>query len=505
MKSLYFLITLFFITSCTGFLTDKSQDLSYVNTYNDLDELLVGGGYMKSDFDNAKYSYYPYIHAMADELQENIVDNYTDLDYTGYCQKWFGFHNWQKDVTLSFEKTSKYQDDNTWNKIYEHINVVNMILSDIQSREAKSKKDELEIDRIKGESYFLRAYYYFILVNLYGKPYSLENKDELGVPIKLTEYVEDKKFKRNTIDEVYRQITEDLNFAEKYLLSVVAKSKYRASISAVYLLKSRVYLYMQNWDMAKKYSEKCLSQNDELVNLNNFDINNSAFANTSSPEVIFTMGGNQIKDIASYKLKGFGVSADLYKLYSDDDLRRSIFFVNDLIDIACVKYSSIIRKSSYSLSLSTPNVSDNNLMRTSEAYLNLAESLAYIGDMSTAQEILDKLRVNRIANDKYKKVNLIGQDLVDAIREERRKELCLEGHRWFDLRRWAVSNKYKFVAKLTNTYTTFNRFRAEETYFYEMNMDDWGNVLPIPIEVADFNGMTNNDREERVVKETKKY
>lgn len=505
MKSLYFLIALFFITSCSGFLTDKSQDLSYVNKYNDLDELLVGDGYMKSDFENAKYSYYPYIHSMADELQENIVDNYTDIDYSGYCQKWFGYHTWQQNVNLSFEKTSRYQSDNDWRNMYKHINVVNMVLSDIAGREAKSEKDESEINRITGEAHFLRASYYFSLVNLYGKPYSLENKNKLGVPIKLTEYIEDKKFKRNSIDDVYKQIIEDLNLAEKKLLGAAEKSKYRASISAVYLLKSRVYMYMQNWEKSKDYAEKCLSQNDKLIDLNTFDAKHNAFVDISSPEVIFTMGGNQVKDIASYKLKGFGVNSDLYKLYSDDDLRKKIFFVDDLIDVACVKYSSIIRKTSYSLSLSKPNVSDNNSMRTPEAYLNLAESLAYLGDMPKAQEALDRLRVNRISTDKFQKTNLTGKELVDAIREERRKELCLEGHRWFDLRRWAVSDKYKFVAKLTNTYTTFTRFRAKETYFYEMKMDDWGNVLPIPIEVADFNSMKNNIREERIEKEIKKH
>lgn len=35
-----------------------------------------------------------------------------------------------------------------------------------------------------------------------------------------------------------------------------------------------------------------------------------------------------------------------------------------------------------------------------------------------------------------------GEDLVNLIRDERRRELCFEGHRWFDLRRYAVNPKY---------------------------------------------------------------
>lgn len=84
-------------------------------------------------------------------------------------------------------------------------------------------------------------------------------------------------------------------------------------------------------------------------------------------------------------------------------------------------------------------MSDIFVLRTSEAYLNLAEAAACAGDETTAQKALNDLREKRIKREVFDEAEvngLSGENLVHFIREERRRELCLEGHRWFDLRRY---------------------------------------------------------------------
>jgi hypothetical protein len=47
-------------------------------------------------------------------------------------------------------------------------------------------------------------------------------------------------------------------------------------------------------------------------------------------------------------------------------------------------------------------------------------------------------------------------ELVQFIRDERRRELCFEGHRWFDLRRWdmpAITHKWHDSESQTSSYT----------------------------------------------------
>ena len=119
-------------------------------------------------------------------------------------------------------------------------------------------------------------------------------------------------------------------------------------------------------------------------------------------------------------------------------------------------------------------------MRIAEAWLNLAEATACIGDDVTAQNALNTLREKRIQRDAFDKseVNsLTGEALVFFIRKERQRELCLEGHRWFDLRRYgmpSISHLYK-VRKSASWQT------------YTLNEKDPLYTLPLPSEVMNEN------------------
>ena len=72
-------------------------------------------------------------------------------------------------------------------------------------------------------------------------------------------------------------------------------------------------------------------------------------------------------------------------------------------------------------------------VRSAEAFLNRMEAYALSGEEGLALAELNAFRKTRVIG--YTDVNLSGQTLLDEIRLERRKELCFEGHRWFDLRR----------------------------------------------------------------------
>lgn len=101
-------------------------------------------------------------------------------------------------------------------------------------------------------------------------------------------------------------------------------------------------------------------------------------------------------------------------------------------------------------------------------------------------------------------VALSGEKLINYIREERRRELCFEGHRWFDLRRYMVCEKYPYAKTLRNSYTSYiynsdsYNYIPKETRIYELQLNDQAYTLPIPTEVLEYNdGMKNNVREER--------
>ena len=108
-----------------------------------------------------------------------------------------------------------------------------------------------------------------------------------------------------------------------------------------------------------------------------------------------------------------------------------------------------------------------------EAYLNMAEACAMLDD-AEACDWLNQLRRNRIGQ--YVDMQYSGEELINEIREERRKELCLEGHRWFDLRRTTRPRMVKVLQGKT----------------YILEQDDPRYTIPIPRDAIAANpGLAN--------------
>ena len=203
----------------------------------------------------------------------------------------------------------------------------------------------------------------------------------------------------------------------------------------------------------------------------------------------------------------FSVSEDLYDTYTDDnDLRRTYFIKHD------GSYPAYVKEGDRS-DLSRSALSNNFLFRTAEAWLNLAEDSAYAGDETTARNALDNLRRHRLENPA--EVTESGADLIRFIRDERRRELCLEGHRWFDLRRYMVCEKEPFSKTIRHSYTVFEQgydafwnyvYIPVQSDYYELKANDDAYTLPIPKEVIEYNtGMPSNKRDARPIVETINY
>lgn len=501
---LLFVILGFTCFSCSNFLTEHSQDQAYIRTYTDLDELLVGDVYMPCDYVSFGYSstkweaFYPYVHFMGDETQIVIGSATSSVVAVTAPYYLFGYYTWQLDVERDYEGVNVWTEVQDWEKLYNYINISNLVISLIDERPAETDADCQNVSRIKGEAYFLRAAYYFVLVNLYGKPYSLETAStDLAVPLKLDPYIVDKIFERATVERIYQQIVDDLLEAESCLKDIPRKSVFRANHTATCLLLSRVYLYMQNYEETLKWAKACIEEQSALEDLNNFA--GGDFLTEDSPELIFTMGSNHlplnIYNENGYHYPGmFMVSEDLYKCYWANDLRAQYFvaFNNGLYTYEKAHYASG----------TTLQVSDNFAFRTAEAYLNLAESAACLGSAYVAEalEAYNTLRRNRIAGYQDES-GMSGKALVDSIRLERRRELCLEGHRWFDLRRYMVNDLYPDEKTLTNDFICYERNTS--TYLYEpvvyrrytLPPHDGAWTLPIPQEELNANpGMPDNER-----------
>ncbi|WP_099292169.1 RagB/SusD family nutrient uptake outer membrane protein [Butyricimonas sp. Marseille-P3923] len=526
MKRLFgYIIGGLLLTSCGDFLQEYSQDLTYANSCADLDEILIGNGYMRqaknlsSFYYTEENGYYPYLHLMDDDTEECITGQvYLTSSASTPVFYMRGFYTWAKNPFR--DNNASAMTDVDWKRIYRHIGYLNVVISYVKEFESDPEETRR---RVKGEAQFLRAGYYFMLVNLYANPYSKETADEdPGVPLNLTEYIEAKYFGRESVAAVYKQIVADLKDAIENLSGITQPTIYRADEVAARALLSRVYLYMGEWQLAINECSKIMESGCVLRDLNGFDAGNGIaggstrdYFNTSdSPEVFFTQGSPTVGLLLEnyeYQKTRYRVSdelAGLYKKYESrgiEDLRKKCFLEVSKMPGEGTHY--YMRKSPEKepgyYPKPDPTVFDSFILRAGEVYLNMAEAQAML-DQPEAANTMKALMEKRYADGKCPSVDgLTGQELVTFIREERRKELCFEGHRWFDLRRYAVSPKYPEKKSIShNIYrsaTSYNgKAELDRVYVLKPYGEDPAWVLPIPQEELVFNNGVMKDNPERI-------
>jgi len=353
------------------------------------------------------------------------------------------------DATLSKEDISNFKDIWCWNDVspddatttFNWRNYYQVIYEANHTIENKSNitgGTTAEVNQLVGESYMLRAYMHFLLVNLFGEPYTslADPYSSKAIPLKLsTDSYE--ILTRSTVGDVYDQILSDINEAEKYLNVETWESgkNYRFNTLSVDALRSRVYLYMGKWGESLAASERVLAKKDTLSDLNNELPNayNSA-ENIVALEQVMT---------ADYIDAG-KVSKDLWNSYNSNDLRRTKYFKQvTASNILAIKGGS----NKYSCTF-----------RTGEIYLNAAEAALEVNadSMNVARKYLLAIMKSRYKDAYYQQrddvVDTMSRDnLRNEIYAERRRELAFEGHRWFDLRRTTRPQLTKTYGGVTYT------------------------------------------------------
>ncbi len=502
MKRLIYIVALFVgsitFIACGNFLEEYSNDKVYASSCEDLDEALIGNGYLQRG-DNAQVlivnsvsgHYWPHLHLMDDDTEEYLTGNVNLEAYSGAVQCMRHFYIWDKNPWQRY--TGDALTDYDWKRLYQHIAYVNVIASYVDEFPNDPEEDRR---RVRGEAQFLRAFCYYMLVNLYAAPYVKESAEtDMGVPLKITQYVDDKYYSRDPIVKIYQQIVKDLKDAADNLRGITQPTIYRVNEKAARTLLSRVYLYMGEWQLAINECEKVQELGCPLTDLNDDKIsiaNQQYFMSSSTPEVFFTQGTTSwyplMENGTSSSASRYRVSDELIQLYSKyveaEDLRLKAFFQESKIDRGLY----VVRKAAVG---SSEEIFDACIIRGAEVYLNKAEAEAIL-DKAEAITTLKKFLNCRYTKEKYPAIDhLQGETLVKFIREERRREFCLEGHRWFDLRRYAVSPKYPEKVSIRHRIFTPSSIAKEQgiyagSYVLKPYGEDNAWVMPIPAYEIEF-------------------
>ena len=404
----------------------------------------------------------------------------------------------------TFTASNQYVEG-IWQWQYIGISRANTIIDRLpQSLDEGLEISPSDYDRILGEAYFLRGFYYFQLVRWYG-----------GVPLVTEEVLDYSKLsqKRASLADTYAQVVADFKKAEELL--PIENQNGRARKFAAKAFLAKVYLQMSGVPLNDQ------SAANEALNYTTDVINNGGFAllanyedcfnytNEYHSEYIFdaeytycgnceggqvgTWSGPPGEFIYTQAYNLVRVFHECYESFDPADLRREWNIANyriidelgtrELVDDStyfAYKWRHGLTKEDrppgmfeWQSPFNFPLIRYADvLLMHAEAVWRAAGKPASINDAS-ALEAINQVRRRGYGlpvNTPDPSVDLVSIT-EQALLDERKWELCFEGHRWHDLVRFGKlveavkSIDYTYIAELPRP---------------DLNIKDHHIVLPIP-------------------------
>ena len=348
--------------------------------------------------------------------------------------------------------------DRWWNLLYEGIKRANVVIE---------KVPDIPMDgglqtRCIAEAQFLRGLFYFDMVRAWG-----------GVPL-VTTTTPELNLARASAEEVYNRIIDDLKFAADNLPK---RSEYgasdmgRATSGAANALLARVYLFRGDFDNAETYAMKVINSNEyglelDFIDANGVDGNNgveSVFEIGALQVEGTSGGGNQYANTQGVRgtpNRGWGFnrpSLDLRNSFEAGDprLKGTIIDLGDVLDDIEIlgdgttpdetydEDGNLIEVECYNRKVWVPGENTitqfghhRRLIRYADVLLMAAEALNENNNPGDALLYLNRIRERARGGDDSILPDITTTDqgqLRGLILTERRHELALEGHRFWDL------------------------------------------------------------------------
>ncbi|MDR1454267.1 MAG: RagB/SusD family nutrient uptake outer membrane protein [Tannerella sp.] len=373
-------------------------------------------------------------------------------------------------ITLSqgfIEATSGGLVTDIYTACYQGIASCNFFLDNVE----RTPVSEAALNRMKGEVYFLRALFYFMLAEHYG-----------GVPLYTKPVtIEEAKVKQSSKAEVISLILSDLDYAVASLPDAAYTDGHAVNGSALGL-KARVYLHTGQWAEAAAAANEVI-QSGKFSLFNDFRTLFLASGQTNNPEIIFStrfLSPDRTTDLdIHWAWWGFvnprqdlvdayecadGLPIASSPLYDPSDWRKNRDprllmtikgFDDKVINSAGQEMGFAYNAQSGTgyepvkycnwdvlpINYSTLSEQDWILLRYADILLMYAEARNETGgpDESVYSAVN---RVRARAEMPALPDGLSKEQMRERIRNERRVELALEGIRWGDILRWRTAETY---------------------------------------------------------------
>nr|WP_295873400.1 RagB/SusD family nutrient uptake outer membrane protein [uncultured Chitinophaga sp.] len=413
------------VISCKKFLevgapsTSINQENVYKNDYTASAVLTGLYTQMMNDFNSGGITSLSLLQEMA---ADNLVLN--NLLSQG-LNNW-----WRNSFTPDYSDTGGF--NNFINNFYPKIYIINAAIEGIAQSRTLTPSIK---NRLLGEAYFLRSFYYFYIVNLFGE-----------TPLVLTtDYTKNASISRSSVSETYQQIIEDLKKSISFLddnyvdasISKNTNERVRPNLATAQSLLSRVYLYTGNYSGAESISTEVINKK-EIYDIIGLD---SVFKKNSK-ETIWSLQpvktGYNTDEAATFLLtdvpgaigpKFYYLSNSLISSFDAGDNRLQKWIGNLVTSSNSYPFAA-----KYKADINSGDVTEYCVVfRLAEQFLIRSEARAHLNNIQGALLDLNKIRIRASLPPSTAATTT---EILNEILHERRVELFTEwGHRWFDIKR----------------------------------------------------------------------
>lgn len=370
-------------------------------------------------------------------------------------------YNWAgNSLDFSDRIYTSYESQIVWNDHYQIIFAANNV---IEGYTEDPTEDEGKFYLAQGLA--ARAYMYLSLAQLYQFTYK-GNESKPCVPI-ITDANREEAAKngapRNTVEEVYTQIKDDIDKAVTLLegTNYARKDKRYVSLAVAYGIRARMNLVMQNWSAAAADADAAITaaKAEKITPATIADVSEPYFANSSEKDWMWGILIAETDDVVSSGIVnwishcgtfnygycqysgGRQINKKLYEQIPETDVRKGWWsgedglnvrlsenYNNYLSDYGYPAYTSC-KFNTYNGELECDvNANDIPLMRVEEMYLIKAEALAMAGQ--DGKSVLEQF-VKTYRNPSY----VCTGNVQDEVYFQKRIELWGEGLVWYDMMR----------------------------------------------------------------------
>lgn len=524
------------LSSCNDWLTEETPGTTKVSeffTSLSTAEAVVNAAYVPMTWEFGT-TYYPEWY-FGDIVSDDALKGGQDINDGADLRELENFKaNSDNEILLEYYRAQ-----------WQGIQRANLAIDEIPTTRIETEGDEAEKqaqyrDRYLGEAYFLRGFYYFRLARMFGGmpriDYVIKSSNQWAqtrstMDETLNFAIEDFKRAENLLWKKDKYSDEELGRATK-------------GAAQAMLLKANLYRadYLRNAGNeteAQKYFAEAAKWGKEVIKSRQYSLwpnylDNFRLANENGRESVFEIqyteeatsdyGGEgytrgtmttilQRSRSSAFGEAGWGYdrpTQNLYNEYEAGDARRDetilvptdeqietpaqeIYCGDRMLNRKYAMYNDGTNGGIYKLAHATRSPKNNIQIRYADVLLMYAEACCESGYLPSAKSALKEVRdraglspfpYTAVIQGQTVTFNDNQEDLRKAIRHERRVELAMEGHRWFDLTRWGIAKE------TMDTYMASETEEAKELYgTFQKGKHE---LFPIPSKEIDLSGIEQN-------------